>query len=80
MPDSPVDHSLTSEAAARASVGSILHSSNFFFRFFFGSLFLIIIHERIQRYIIACNELSPTVFASDSTTHCRFRGDMGSDA
>ena len=56
MPDSPVDHSLASEAAAGASAGSIPRSCNIFYSFFFGSL---IIHERIQRYIIACNELSP---------------------
>ena len=55
MPDSPVDHSLASEAAAGASAGSIPRSCNIFYSFFFGSL---IIHERIQRYIIACNELS----------------------
>ena len=58
MPDSPVDHSLASEAAAAAgaSAGSIPRWSNIFYSGFFGSL---IIHERIQRYIIACNELSP---------------------
>ena len=55
MPDSTVDHSLASEAAAGASAGSIPRSSNIFYSFFLGSL---IIHERIQRYIIACNELS----------------------
>ena len=54
MPDSPVDHSLASEAAAGASAGSIPRSCNIFNSFFFG---LLIIHERIQRYIIACNEL-----------------------
>ena len=54
MPDSPVDHSLASEAAVGASAGSIPRSCNIFDSFFFGSL---IIHERIQRYIIACNEL-----------------------
>ena len=47
MPDSPVDHSLTSEAAAGASAGSIPRSSNNFYSFFFGS---VIIHERIQHY------------------------------
>ena len=54
MPDSPVDHSLASEAAESASAGSIPRLSNIFHSFIFGSL---IFHDRIQRYIIACNEL-----------------------
>ena len=59
MPDSPVDHSLASEAAASASAGSIPRLSNiFFFVFFFVFFGSLIIHERIQRYIIACNELN----------------------
>ena len=52
MPDSPVDYALASEVAAGASAGLIPRSSKFFIGFFFG---LLIIHERIQQYIIACH-------------------------
>ena len=53
MPDSPVDYALASEV--RSGGGERGFNTAFeqiFYSFFFG---LLIIHERIQRYIIACH-------------------------
>ena len=49
MPDSPVDHSIGGERGFNTA---------FVQSFLLGFFGLIIIHERIQRYIIACNELN----------------------
>ena len=48
MPDSPVDHSLASEAAAGASAGSIPRSCNIFYSFFLAHLLFMSAYNAIS--------------------------------